>query len=155
MTALPVPKQTCADCVFFHRAEIGECHFDAPVIIELPDRGCYRSAWPAVRETEWCGRFEFNAAVLGLPNWPEVPVASAPMSVRALNCLDRAGISTFGDLAKWDCDNLLMVKHMGKTTVREINSHFRAISGTELQGIGRLDRQATPMDDYTAEDRSH
>ena len=46
-------------------------------------------------------------------------------SVRAYNCLKRAGINTIGDIVDLDIDSLIHIRHLGTKTAREIINKLR------------------------------
>lgn len=57
---------TCAACRHFSPADhttdegAGECRKNPPVIVQV-GVDLFRSAFPDVAETDWCGEFEFEA----------------------------------------------------------------------------------------------
>ncbi len=66
-------------------------------------------------------------------------VSILDLSVRAANCLDRAGIRTVGELAGWSSNRLLALKNMGMKSAHEIISKLEEIQdslevGTEYEG---------------------
>jgi DNA-directed RNA polymerase subunit alpha len=50
----------------------------------------------------------------------KMPVAEMELSVRASNCLESAKIQTVGQLAKMTDSDLLKIRSLGKTSLREI-----------------------------------
>ena len=53
-------------------------------------------------------------------HWASTDVEALDLTVRAYNCLRRAGIRSLGDLVKKTPDDLLSIRAMGRTTVRVI-----------------------------------
>ena len=63
-------------------------------------------------------------------------VAGAPLSVRALNCMDNAGIKTLGDLLQRRESDLLRTRNFGRRSVGEVVA-WLATMGLALQPIPR------------------
>ena len=57
-------------------------------------------------------------------------VSILDLSVRATNCLDRAGIRTVGELAGWSFERLLALKNMGMKSAGEIISRLEEIQAS-------------------------
>lgn len=61
---------------------------------------------------------------------PETPIASLPLSSRAINALDRAGLLTLGDLAQLPDNRLSAVRGAGRLVAKEIlelRNRWRAV----------------------------
>lgn len=48
------------------------------------------------------------------------PISSLDLSVRAANCMREEGISTVGELARRNVEELLLLKNFGKTSLKEV-----------------------------------
>ena len=48
------------------------------------------------------------------------PIEEMDLSVRASNCLENQGIKTLGDLARMTEKEMLQVRNLGKTSLKEI-----------------------------------
>lgn len=71
-------------------------------------------------------------------HWASADVEGLDLTVRAYNCLERAGISTLGELVKKTPDELLSIRAMGRTTLRVIQDAL-ADRGLHL-GMPDIDR---------------
>lgn len=85
-----------------------------------------------------------------------VPITDFELSARSRNCLERAGISTLGDLARITEDDLLAGKNFGDTSLREI----REMLASRGLRIGQMLSQDTlpvatyKRDELTPEERA-
>ena len=82
----------------------------------------------------------------------DMPVNGLDLSVRALNCLEMAGIKTVRELVAHAEDDLLGVRNFGKTTLLEIKTKLRdhgMILGMGAAGSGGTATE--PVDTATAE----
>jgi len=48
------------------------------------------------------------------------PITELKLSPRAMNCLQRANITSIEELTQWDEEGLIKVRNMGKHTLQEI-----------------------------------
>ena len=64
-------------------------------------------------------------------HWASTKVETLDLTVRAFNCLRRAGVGTLGELVKKSPDDLLSIRAMGRTTVRVIQDAL-AVHGLHL-----------------------
>ena len=71
-------------------------------------------------------------------HWASADVEGLDLTVRAYNCLERAGIGTLGELVKKTPDDLLSIRAMGRTTLRVIQDAL-ADRGLHL-GMQDIDR---------------
>ena len=65
----------------------------------------------------------------------DISINELGLSVRAVNALTRAGVSTLEDLLKYDEESLFALRNLGVKTVNEIldvKKHFMPGAGTEL-----------------------
>jgi len=78
----------------------------------------FAAYWPITMEHDWCGEFQ--------PKEPEIPeiekqvIGTLSLSIRSSNCLANAHIHTIGDLIKQSVKELLKIRGLGKTSLREI-----------------------------------
>ena len=59
---------------------------------------------------------------------PSMSIDELELSVRAYNCLRRAGINTIGDLLKMSADDLLRVRNLGRKTTEEVKNRLAEIA---------------------------
>ena len=69
------------------------------------------------------------------------PIAELGLSVRAVNCLESAGLSTVGDLCDQSEQDLLKIRSFGKTTLKEIRRKLEDL-GLSLSGVPVEDAEA-------------
>ena len=79
----------------------------------------------------------------------DMPVSSLDLSVRALNCLESAEISTVGELVKRTEPELLKMRNFGKTTLSEIKIKLEAF-GLSL-GLGYTNSGGEPAQQESLE----
>ncbi len=56
-----------------------------------------------------------------------IPIENLDLSVRAFNCLHRAGIETVGDLLKLDDEALLRIRNLGRKSAEEVKQRIEEL----------------------------
>jgi DNA-directed RNA polymerase subunit alpha len=64
---------------------------------------------------------------LGGPHSLEMTIEELDLSVRAFNCLKRAGVNTVGDLVNKTHDELTRVRNLGKKSLEELAAKLEAL----------------------------
>ena len=57
----------------------------------------------------------------------EMTIEELDLSVRAFNCLKRAGVNTVGDLINKSPDEMMKVRNLGKKSLEEVISKLEAL----------------------------
>ena len=57
---------------------------------------------------------------VGLSLNPETPIEEVEFSVRAYNCLKRAGVNTLGDLTAKSEVEMMKIRNLGKKSLKEV-----------------------------------
>lgn len=83
--------------------------------IQATERGIpIEKAMEAVREGIVWDESRWDARTLGLV------LGDLIIKIPVYNCLTRAGLRTVGDLVRLDFEQILRIKHLGKTVIREV-----------------------------------
>lgn len=87
------------------------------------------------------GSNSFTACIYLTDSMLNTPLEEIELSVRAYNCLRRAGHSTIGDVWNYGAnrDNLKRIRNCGKTTINDIYVRFMVHQYRVLSDAGKRD----------------
>ena len=137
-------RPKCEDCRFWAKEEdpniadpayaiwSAECRRMPPISLVQPmgspfpaDVPVHKTGWPHTLATHWCGEHQ---AVSFAPIPPEVlsrPMTSLGLTVRAMNCLAKAGVRNVGDLLKKTDVELYSLINFGDHSMESVKTAVR------------------------------